>query len=158
MYADYVHTDYRELLKNHLGSAVFMSDLTKKAQVSISEMRQWVNAEARAGRAILDVGDWPSATPEQRSGAIDFLGEKRLLVRFPRPSLEAAQTFVCTSGWAGRIETPCAILKETRKRFLVRVDADCLLPGRHVLEGREVYVPKYSVKGATPAQEPEIIR
>jgi hypothetical protein len=69
MYADSVHTAYRELLKNHLGSAVFISDLAKKARVSISEMRQWVNAEARAGRAILDVGHWPSATPEQRSGA-----------------------------------------------------------------------------------------
>jgi hypothetical protein len=91
MYADSVHTAYRELLKNHLGSAVFISDLAKKARVSISEMRRWVNAEARPGRAILDVGHWPSATPEQRSGAIDFLGEKRLLVRFPRRSSEAAQ-------------------------------------------------------------------
>jgi hypothetical protein len=69
MYADSVLTAYRELLKNHLGSAVFISDLAKKARVSISEMRRWVNTEARAGRAILDVGHWPSATPEQRSEA-----------------------------------------------------------------------------------------
>jgi hypothetical protein len=69
MYADSVHTAYRELLKNQLGSAVFISDLAKKARVSISEMRQWINAEARAGRAILYVGHWPSATPEQRSEA-----------------------------------------------------------------------------------------
>jgi hypothetical protein len=69
MYADSVHTAYRELLKNHLGSAVFISDLAKKARVSISEMRQWINAEARAGRAILDVGHLASATPEQRAEA-----------------------------------------------------------------------------------------
>ena len=69
MYADSVHTAYREVLKNRFGSAVFISDLAKKARVSISEMRQWVNAEARAGRAILDVGHWPRATREQRSEA-----------------------------------------------------------------------------------------
>jgi hypothetical protein len=158
MYADSVHAAYRELLKNQLGSAVCISDLAKRAGMSISEMRHWVDAEARAGRAILDVGHWPSATPEQRSGAIEFLGEKRLLVRFPRATPEPAQTFVCTNSWVGRIETPCTILKETRKRFLVRVEADCLLTGRRLLKGREVYVPKYAVRGATPTREPEIIR
>ena len=38
-------------------------------------------------------------------------------------------TFLCTDGWAGRIETPCEILQETPKRFLVRLGEDCCLPG-----------------------------
>jgi hypothetical protein len=67
-------------------------------------------------------------------------------------------TFLCTDGWAGRIETRCEILKETPKRFLVRVQEDCLLPGRRVKAGREVYVPKYAVRSARPEQEPEINR
>ena len=156
MYADSVYTAYRELLKNQLGSAVFISELAKRAGMSISEMQQWINGEARAGLAILDVGHWPSATPEQLAGAIEFLGEKRLLVRFPRHTAEPAQTFVCTDGWPGSIETPCEILKETPKRFLVRLREDCYLPGRHVRAGREVYVPRYAIEGARAQQEPDI--
>jgi hypothetical protein len=158
MHTDSLNTAYRDLLKNQMGSAVFISDLAKRAAVSIEEMRRWINTEVRAGQAILDVGHWPSATPEQRAGAIEFLGEKRLLVRFPRHTPDAAQTFVCTDSWAGRIETPCTVLKETPKRFLVRVEADRLLPGRLVPKGREVYVPKYAIKGARSQQEPEITR
>jgi hypothetical protein len=67
-------------------------------------------------------------------------------------------TFLCTHGWAGRIETPCEILKETPKRFLVRLGENCCLPGRQVKAGREVYVPKYAVKSARPQQDPEITR
>jgi hypothetical protein len=66
--------------------------------------------------------------------------------------------FLCTDSWAGRAETPCTILKDTPKRFLVRVQEDCLLPGRHVKAGHEVYVPKYAVKGAGHEQEPDINR
>ena len=76
-------------------------------------------------------------------------------------AVEAAKKkmiFLCTDGWAGRAETPCTILKETPKRFLVRVQEDCLLLGRHVKAGREVYLPKYAVKGAGHEQEPDINR
>jgi hypothetical protein len=72
--------------------------------------------------------------------------------------LATNKTLLCADGWAGRIETPCTILKETPKRFLVRVDADCSLPGRHVPKGRVLYIPKYAVRGARLAQEPEITR
>jgi hypothetical protein len=67
-------------------------------------------------------------------------------------------TFLCTDSWAGRAEMPCTILKETPKRFLVRVQEDCMLPGRHIKAGHEVYVPKYAIKGAFPQKEPEITR
>jgi hypothetical protein len=67
-------------------------------------------------------------------------------------------TFLFVNGWPGSIETPCEILKETPKRFLVRLREDCYLPGRHVRAGREVYVPKYAIEGAMPQQEPDITR
>jgi hypothetical protein len=67
-------------------------------------------------------------------------------------------TLLCTDSWAGRAETPCTFMKETPNRFLVRVQEDCLLPGRHVKAGREVYVPKQAINGAIPQQEPEITR
>ena len=67
-------------------------------------------------------------------------------------------TFLCTGGRAGRIETPCEILQETPKRFLVRLGEDCCLPGRHVKAGRTVYVPKCAIKRSKSQQEPEITR
>jgi hypothetical protein len=49
-------------------------------------------------------------------------------------------------GWAGRREIPCSIVKETPKRFLIRLEADCGLPGRYRRKGDEVYVPKYAIR------------
>jgi hypothetical protein len=66
----------------------------------------------------------------------------RELAREFAEAVDAAKeklTFLCTDGWAGRIETPCEILQETPKRFLVRLGEDCRLPGRHVKAGRKVY-------------------
>ena len=74
-------------------------------------------------------------------------------------AVEAAKKelpFLCTDGWAGRIDTPCEILKETPKRFLVRVGEDCCLAGRHLKAGREIHVTKYVVKSTGARQEPEI--
>jgi len=48
-------------------------------------------------------------------------------------------------GWAGRREIPCLIVRETPKRFLIRLEADCGLPGRYRRKGDEVYVPKYAI-------------
>jgi hypothetical protein len=48
-------------------------------------------------------------------------------------------------GWAGRREIPCLIVKETPKRFLIRLEEDCGLPGRYRKKADEVYVPKYAV-------------
>src|SRR5262249_45758803 len=83
--------------------------------------------------------------------------ERQELAREFREAVEAAKeqlTFLCTDSCAGRVETPCTVLKETSKHFLIRVYEDCFLPGRNVKAGDEVYVPKYVVKGAKPEQEP----
>jgi hypothetical protein len=95
-----------------------------------------------------------STTMEDKSYARELAMEFAQAVDGAKKEL----TLLCTDGWAGRIETPCEILKETPKRFLVRLGEDCCLPGRHVKAGRQVYVPKYAVKSARPQQEPEITR
>jgi len=85
----------------------------------------------------------------------------RELTREFAEAVDAAKerlTFLCTDDWAGPIETPCEILQETPKRFLVRLGEDCCLAGRRVKAGRTVYVPKYAIKGSKSQQEPEITR
>ena len=87
--------------------------------------------------------------------------ERQELAHEFREAVEAAKkqmTFLCTDSCAGRVETPCTVLKETSKRFLIRVQEDCFLPGRYVKARHEVYVPKYVIKGAKPEQEPDITR
>ena len=49
---------------------------------------------------------------------------------------------LCLDSWAGRTETEITILKETPKRYKVRLEADCL-KGK---KGAVLYVPKYAVK------------
>jgi len=48
------------------------------------------------------------------------------------------------NSWAGRTETPVAILKETPKRYKVQLLADCL-KGK---AGTVLYAPKYAVRRA----------
>ena len=109
-----------------------------------------------AKRDIVDMFCDDGLTPEEA-----LRHERQELAREFREAVEAAKkqmTFLCTDSCAGRVETPCTVLKETSKRFLIRVHEDCYLPGRNVKAGHEVYVPKYVVKGATPEQEPDITR
>jgi hypothetical protein len=79
---------YQELRKKQLGSSVFISDIAKSLGVSPQELHQHLLAEQRQGTAVLDVGHWPSATEEQRAGAVPIKMpynqmEPHLLVRFP---------------------------------------------------------------------------
>ena len=107
-------------------------------------------------RDIVDMFCDNGLTPEEA-----LRHERQELAREFREAVEAAMkqmTFLCTDSCAGRVETLCTVLKETSKRFLIRVHEDCYLPGRNVKAGHEVYVPKYVVKGATPEQEPDITR
>ena len=62
----------------------------------------------------------------------------RELAREFAEAVDAAKeklTFLCTDGWAGHIETPCEILEETPKRFLVRLGGG-LLSARAPRESR----------------------
>ena len=50
-------------------------------------------------------------------------------------------------GWAGRERHPVEILKETPKRYKIKLLSDCTLPGaRRKQAGDVVYVPKYAVR------------
>jgi hypothetical protein len=56
--------------------------------------------------------------------------------------------FLCINSWAGRTETPCVILRETPKRFVIRLEADCALPGRNRrgIKAEEIRVARYSIR------------
>lgn len=51
-------------------------------------------------------------------------------------------------GLAGRVRVPCAIVGETRTRYLVRLGQDCRLPGRRRegRAGKDYRVPKSAVR------------
>lgn len=57
-------------------------------------------------------------------------------------------TYLCLNTWYGRDEQPVEIVKETTKRYLVKILRDgTLIPGgRRMCQGAEVYVPKYAIK------------
>ena len=56
-------------------------------------------------------------------------------------------TYLCLNTWAGRMEHPVEIVKETPKRYLVRLLEDFPLPSARLGKaGDEVYVPKYAIK------------
>lgn len=57
-------------------------------------------------------------------------------------------TYLCLNAWYGRSEQPVEIVKETPKRYLVRILRDnTLVPGgRRLNTGDEVFVPKYAIK------------
>lgn len=59
----------------------------------------------------------------------------------------ARPAVLCLQGWEGYTETPVSIVRETPKRFVVRLLRDMRLPSRRWGKaGEEVYVPKHSVK------------
>lgn len=51
-------------------------------------------------------------------------------------------------GYAGREYVPVEIVRETPKRYVIKLLEDTQLPGRNRRgkAGQEVYVPKYAVK------------
>ena len=54
---------------------------------------------------------------------------------------------VLRTGWAGKAEVACKILKETRDRFLIKLEEDCvLIGGRQASKGEEVYMSKHAVE------------
>lgn len=60
-------------------------------------------------------------------------------------------TYLCVDTWAGRREYPVEIVKETAKRYKVRLNGNEILPGNRVEpKGTEIYVPKYAIKQVTP--------
>ena len=58
------------------------------------------------------------------------------------------KTYLCMNAWYGRSEEPVEIVKETPKRYLVRIlRENTLVPGgRRLHTGAEVFVPKYAIK------------
>jgi len=57
------------------------------------------------------------------------------------------KAFLHTNSWAGHGKTPVEIIKETPKRFRVKLLEDTTLPGRNRSgkAGQEILVPKYAI-------------
>lgn len=69
----------------------------------------------------------------------------------PDPStcaLCSAETaYLCVNTWAGRREYPVEIVKETAKRYKIRMRGNEILPGKRIpCKGDEVFVPKYAIR------------
>jgi hypothetical protein len=78
-----VHQAYERVRARQLGSAVFISDLAAELKVAVSRLHEWIRKEViESGGGSLDEGHWPTATNAQREAAIEYLGSKRLLIRF----------------------------------------------------------------------------
>lgn len=60
------------------------------------------------------------------------------------PTLGSA--VVCTEGWAGRIESPCIVVGETKAGYIVRSDQQIYLPGRILEPGKKAVVPKRAIR------------
>lgn len=75
------------------------------------------------------------------------LAEQALVAANPVPPTEPTTT-LCINTWYGRDEHPVEIIKETTRRYLVKILRDnALVPGgRRLNIGDTVYVPKYAIK------------
>jgi hypothetical protein len=61
------------------------------------------------------------------------------------------QAYLCVDTWAGRREYPVEVVKETEKRYKIRLNGNEILPGDRVEpKGTEIYVPKYAIKVDRP--------
>lgn len=61
----------------------------------------------------------------------------------PRPSGSAV---VCTEGWAGRIESPCVVVGETKAGYIIQSDQQIYLPRRTLEPGKRAVVPKRAIR------------
>ena len=78
-----VQQAYDRVRRRQLGSAVFISDLATELQIGVPKLHEWIRTEViESGHASLDEGHWPTATETQWSAAIEYLGSRRLLIRF----------------------------------------------------------------------------
>src|SRR6266403_3771794 len=77
------HPQSQERYGRQLGSAVFISDLATELQIGCPKLHEWIRSEViESGHGSLDEGHWPTATEDQRASAIEYLGSRRLLIRF----------------------------------------------------------------------------
>lgn len=60
------------------------------------------------------------------------------------------QATLCLNSWAGRIEHPVEVIKETPRRYKIRLLEDALLPSGRKRAGSEVYVPKCAIRLGQP--------
>jgi hypothetical protein len=72
---------YRALAARTGFPAVEIAALQHETAVPLSELKSWLLAEHRSGRAVFGLGDWSLADDAARAAAIELRGDRHLLVR-----------------------------------------------------------------------------
>ena len=126
-----VHQAYDRLRGRQLGSAVFVSDLATELQIGVQKLHEWIRSEViESGHGSLDDGHWPTATEAQRAAAIEYLGSKRLLIRFSQPDRAALikeyDSQVKTPEDRKRLERTAPILVAARDKAVVELKREKL--------------------------------
>ena len=81
MDAPQLRAAYRALSARTGFPAVEIAALQREAGVPLEELKAWLLAEHRAGRAVFGLGDWSLADDAARAAAIELRGDRHLLVR-----------------------------------------------------------------------------
>jgi hypothetical protein len=76
-----IRESYRELARDTGFPAVAIAALQRASGAAMEELKRWIKAEHRSGRAVLSFGDWSLADETKRAGAIELGGDRYLLVR-----------------------------------------------------------------------------
>lgn len=72
---------YRTLAARTGFPAVQIAALGRETAVPLDDLKSWLLAEHRAGRAVFGFGDWSLADEAARAAAVELRGDQHLLVR-----------------------------------------------------------------------------
>ncbi|MDB6150617.1 MAG: hypothetical protein JWQ44_2065 [Chthoniobacter sp.] len=78
---DRMRDAYRALVARGGFPAVQIAALQRETGAGLDELKAWLLAEHRSGRAVFGLGDWSLADLDARAAAIELRGERHLLVR-----------------------------------------------------------------------------
>ncbi len=76
-----VRENYRALVREGGFADIRIDHLAQRAGAPLSDLKSWLLAESRAGRAAPTRGDWSLADESARAAAIDIRGEPHLQIR-----------------------------------------------------------------------------
>ncbi len=73
---------YKEMTTHTGFQNVYISELQRKLNIPMDELKNFLVEQSRNGNVILAIGDWSIADDKARAGAINMLGSRHLLVCF----------------------------------------------------------------------------
>jgi len=76
-----IRGSYDDLVRLSGFPDVEIATLQQHTRVPMSDLKDWLLAEHKNGRAVFGIGDWSLADEQTRAGVIDMRGDRYLLVR-----------------------------------------------------------------------------